>query len=252
MEQRLELYKSRYWSQSYAGSNVVSQAGRQIVERVDGQYNVAINKLTKTRPLRPIPARDLSAGPNQIDLTEVYNASIDEAWQPTESLEGLGQDLLVFPIGLRIWDGVLFDARGVIQLCSSHPDWFQFPQSIEIPVNNRFYQFHVLFGVVYVEREGVSVGAFQLCYSDGQRREIEIQYGRDVRDLWISRDSKLNVERGTIAWTARRLSASLTTEKVRLFRTTYKNPNPEIDVVSINFVSKKTQSAPFLLAMTIE
>jgi WD40 repeat protein/serine/threonine protein kinase len=252
LEQRLDLYKSRYWSQAYASSNVVSQEDRQIVERVDGQYNVAINRVAKIRPLRSIPTRDLAAGPNQIDLTEVYNASIDEAWQPTESLEDLGQDLMEFPVGLRKWDGVLFDARGVIQLCSSHPDWFQFPQSIEIPVNNHFSQFHVLHSVAYVEREGVSVGVFQLCYSDGLRREIEIQYGRDVRDWWVSRDSNLNVERSTVAWIARRLSASLATEKVRLFRTTYENPRPEIDVVSVNFISKKTQSAPFLLAMTIE
>jgi len=252
LEQRLELYKSRYWSQTYTGSNVASQAERQMVERVDGQYNIAVESAAKIRPLRSIPTRDLAAGPNQIDLTEVYNASIDEAWQPTESLEGLGQDLLTFPAGLRIWDGILFDARGVIQLCSSHPDWFQFPQSIEIPVNNHFSRFHVLHSVAYVEREGVSVGAFQLCYSDGQRQDIEIQYGRDVRDWWISRDTKLYVEHGTVAWTARRMSASLATEKVRLFKTTYVNPRPEIDVVSINFVSKKTQSAPFLLAMTIE
>ena len=252
LEQRLELYKSRYWSQAYTGSNVVSQAERQIVERVDGQYNVAIDRAAKTRPLRSIPTRDLTAGPNQIDLTEVYNASIDEAWQPTENLEGLGQDLMEFPVGLRKWDGVLFDARGVIQLCSSHPDWFQFPQSIEIPVNNHFSRFHVLHSVAYVEREGVSVGAFQLSYSDGQQQEIEIQYGRDVRDWWIGRDSKLNVEHGTVVWTARRLSASLATEKVRLFRTTYENPRPEIDIVSVNFISKKMQSAPFFLAMTIE
>ncbi|MBN2593009.1 MAG: protein kinase [Sedimentisphaerales bacterium] len=252
LEQRLELYKSRYWSQAYAGSNVVSQAERQIVERVDGQYNIAIDRVAKTRPLRSVPTRDLAAEPNQIDLTEVYNASIDEAWQPTESLEGLGQDLMAFPAGLRKWDDVLFDARGVIQLCSSHPDWSKFPQSIEIPVNRRFYRLHVLHGVAYVEREGVSVGAFQLIYSDGQRREIEIQYGRDVRDWWVSRDSKLNVEHGTVAWTARRLSASLATEKVRIFLTTYENPRPEIDVVHVNFISKKTQSAPFLLAMTIE
>jgi WD40 repeat protein len=252
LEQRLELYKFRYWSHTYARSNVVSQAERQIVQRVDGQYNVAIDMVAKIHPLRPIPTRDLAAGPNQINLTEVYNASIDEAWQPTESLEGLGQDLMGFPAGLRKWDDVLFDARGVIQLCSSHTDWFQFPQSIEIPINNRFYKLHVLHGVAYVDREGVSVGEFQLCYSDGQRREIEIQYGRDVRDWWVSRDLKLNVEHGAVAWTARRLSAASATEKVRLFRTTYENPRPEIDVVSVNFISKKTQSAPFLLAMTIE
>lgn len=33
---------------------------------------------------------------------------------------------------------------------------------------------------------------------------------------------------------------------------TFENPRPEVEVVSVDFVSKNTYFAPFLVAMTVE
>jgi WD40 repeat protein/serine/threonine protein kinase len=251
-EERMERYKAQYWSQILAGAGAVSGVRRRVEERTGGEYNVAVSGLAKTRPSRPIPAREPNTGPSQIDLSDVYNAALNEAWQPTDGLESLGQDLLAFPAGSNRWKGVLFDARGVIQLCSSHPDWSQFPNSVAIPTGCRFKLLHVLHGVAHVERDGVAVGAYKMVYADGREHEIEIQYGRDLRDWWVSRDPEPTIESGDVAWSAPRLSASSAEETVRLFGIAYVNPHPEVDVIRIDFVSEETQSAPFLLAMTVE
>jgi hypothetical protein len=223
-----------------------------MVTRTGEDYHVAMDRVIKATSSRPIPGRDVQAGTDQIDLSDIYNAALNEAWQPMDSLEALGQDLLAFPAGLTRCEGTLFDVRGVVQLCSSHPDWCSFPEGVEIPVRRRFQRFHVLHGVALVERDGTVIGVYRLTYTDGREHEIEIQYGRDLRDWWVSRDPKPTTERSEMAWTAPRLSASSETETVRLFSTTYTNPRPEMEVVRVHFESKATQSAPFLLAMTIE
>jgi hypothetical protein len=252
LEERLELYKAQYWSDAIAKTDVSSRERRRIVARVGGDYNIAIDKVVKNHPSQPIPARDNSAGPSQIDLSEVYNAALSEAWQPTDSLEALGQDLTAFPAGLQRYSGILFDARGVVQLCSSHPDWSQFPNHVEIPINCCFDRLHVLHSVSNMERDRVIVGVYRLAYIDGTKHDIEIQYGRDLRDWWSSRDPEPTVTKGMVAWEAPRPSAFTQNETVRLFSTTYANPRPEVEVVRVHFISKATQSAPFLLALTIE
>ena len=39
---------------------------------------------------------------------------------------------------------------------------------------------------------------------------------------------------------------------LRLYLSSYENPRPDVEVVSIDYVSAMTQAAPFLVAMTIE
>ena len=36
------------------------------------------------------------------------------------------------------------------------------------------------------------------------------------------------------------------------FKTTYENPRPDAEVVSINFVSRLTQATPFFVGLTVE
>jgi WD40 repeat protein/serine/threonine protein kinase len=256
LEERMERYKAQYWSRHLAGSTELSviKAGREYrtEERTVGEYTVAASETARVHPLRPIPERPSDAGPNQTDLSGVYNAAFNEAWQPVDGLEALGQDLLAFPAGLYACDGLLFDARGLIQLRSSHPDWFRFPDHVRIQVGRRFGRIHVLHGTAHPERDGVPVGLYRLHYSDGPEQQMEVVYGRDVRDWWVSRDPRLPAGSSEVAWSAPRRSASSQTDTVRLFKTTYANPRPEAEVVYVDFISGMTQSAPFLLAMTVE
>jgi len=40
--------------------------------------------------------------------------------------------------------------------------------------------------------------------------------------------------------------------RLRLYLTPYENPRPDLEVTSIDFVSKLTHAAPFLVALTVE
>jgi hypothetical protein len=40
--------------------------------------------------------------------------------------------------------------------------------------------------------------------------------------------------------------------QLRLYHTTFLNPKPELNVVSVEYVSKLTRCGPFLVALTVE
>ena len=73
---------------------------------------------------------------------------------------------------------------------------------------------------------------------------------------WWKRSSEQNsgTSRGKVVWTS--TNPTIEDEKngatLRLYLSTYENPHPDLQVTSIDFVSKMTQAAPFLVAMTVE
>ena len=148
--------------------------------------------------------------------------------------------------------GILFDVRGVIQLRRQDPDWYKFPEHVQIPVGRGFRQLHVLQGSIHGELDGAVIGSYRLHYADGQTMDLEMRYGRDLRDWRDSGPPKSLGERAAVAWIGPRWAGASGNEHVRLFRTTYTNPRPEVDVVHIDFVSRMTQAAPFLVALTVE
>jgi hypothetical protein len=93
-----------------------------------------------------------------------------------------------------------------------------------------------------------------LHYADGTQHELEIVYGRDLRDWWHGGrgDPAAEVTQAKVGWTGSNPVADRYKASVRLFVRTYDNPRPEVEVVSIDFVSKLTAAAPFLVAMTVE
>jgi hypothetical protein len=41
-------------------------------------------------------------------------------------------------------------------------------------------------------------------------------------------------------------------KELRLFVATWENPRPDVEVTSLDLVSRETQSAPFVVAITVE
>ena len=58
--------------------------------------------------------------------------------------------------------------------------------------------------------------------------------------------------RGIVAWRGSSEASRRLGKTLRLYLTMWKNPTPEKKVVSIDFISAKTNAAPFCVAMTIE
>jgi hypothetical protein len=130
------------------------------------------------------------------------------------------------------------------------------PVQVEgIPVGRRFARLHLLHATAYRADENTVIGSYTVRYEDKTKATIDIVYGKDVRDWLSSSDPKEEVSRGKAAWEGKTpylRNMKDSTAKVRLFLCIWKNPHPKKKVVSIDFTSAKTISAPFCVAMTLE
>ena len=258
---RIESYKREFWRDALAAQRSADSAPRgQNPIRRHLRYFSYYGNLNlppvgiKTRPLLPIPTRSHQAGSNQVDLTSGYNVALNETWQPARRMEELDLNLAALPSGLRAFGGIEFDVRGVIQLRRAAPDSELFPQQVAIPVRQKFARFHVLHGTRYFHQPGAVIGAFAIHYADGTQAEVPIIYGEHLRQADPADtpdDTISNCPSGAVAWKSLAPASPLDWQ-LRLYQTTFVNPNPNLEVIGIDYVSKMTRCGPFLVALTVE
>jgi len=197
-------------------------------------------------PRAPVPPRSSSATVNQLDLTSFYNAALDSAWHSDNEKLALRQ----FPAGLFRLSQTTFDARGIIQLSSlemlrQRP---VFPDRVTgIPVGIKARRIHFLHGTVWPATDGAHVGDYVIHYADKQQHVFPVIYGVDLRDWNVGSDPKTQTGRGSVAWSVWQQPYAF-----RLFKSTWNNPLPELELSSIDFASRMQGSAPFLIAVTVE
>ena len=56
----------------------------------------------------------------------------------------------------------------------------------------------------------------------------------------------------TVAWTGQNGKSRELGAMIRLYKTTWENPSPDVQLASIDFISSGKTSAPFLIAITVE
>ncbi len=95
--------------------------------------------------------------------------------------------------------------------------------------------------------DGVQVGTYLIHYADGQRKEVIIIYGEDAPGWWGGAVKK-PLARATVAWTR----TNAFDAAIRLFKTVWENPLPQVEIKSLDFVSKMTDAGPFVIAITAE
>ncbi len=97
--------------------------------------------------------------------------------------------------------------------------------------------------------DGTQVGTYRLTYAGGQTRELAIIYGRHVRD-WFSNPGTQSLDTNTVvAWSVK---PARDADNKTLFRTSWDNPLPEVELKSIDFMSSMADPAPFLIAISVE
>ena len=89
---------------------------------------------------------------------------------------------------------------------------------------------------------------------EGDQRYSSIRYGVDVRDWWWRQDRADHSVSGQsrVVWTGSNPVASRQGYSLRLYLTTIDNPKPQEPVSSLDYVSAMKESAPFLVALTVE
>jgi hypothetical protein len=97
------------------------------------------------------------------------------------------------------------------------------------------------------------IGAYQIHYEDKSSESIAIEYGKDVRDWWF-REKEKETTRAKVAWKGDNRFAASYSCRLRLYLTEWKNPKPDLKIVSIDFTGRKdeTIAAPFCVAITAE
>jgi hypothetical protein len=172
-----------------------------------------------------IPPRDAHAPARLIDLSPYFDRSLDcdpsSGWFPAEK-----SSFQALPRGVRKLPGsgaTPFDIRGMIEL--DHLAWLDGPmvktsatawgrrkvlKPERIPgippavrgihIAQKCSRLHFLHGAWFPETDWTAIGAYVIHYTDGQRAEIPIRYGEEVRDSFPSEDPDY-VSGAKVAWT---------------------------------------------------
>lgn len=210
----------------------------------------------KQPDLTKIPARDPKATAKEIDLTGKYTSPLTEQWHPDVNGLPAGENHLgSLPRGLQKLDGTEFDVRGVIQLTGTQAEsaGAAFPESrAGIKVGLKCKRLVFLQGAGWQAEAGTVIGKYVLHYAGGSTATLEITYGKDVRDWWVTAAEPKTNGPATVAWTGSNPASEAVGASLRLFKRAYENPKPDLAIETIDFVSTQEASAPFLVALTLE
>ncbi|MBE7501808.1 MAG: hypothetical protein HS113_16195 [Verrucomicrobiales bacterium] len=201
------------------------------------------------RPRNSIPDRSPDTPDEAIDLSGYYNAALTDSWHaggvPNNTLENL-------PQGLQPFGDVTFDVRGVIQLygrLAAEQLSVSFPKAVEnIAIHRTASRLHFLHACGWPAEPGTVIGLYIVHYADGQQREIPIRYGEDVLDWWTAAPDS---GEATVAWSGPNLANPNGPPK-SIYLTTWENPLPDVEITTMDYRSTGTDSAPFLIALTVE
>lgn len=163
-----------------------------------------------------------------------------------------GNNLTSLPTGDQTLLGIkLHIGDGVVQLGSTSIQ--DKPEKIAgIQVGKRCAKLHILHATGYYLEEERRIGAYTINYEDGTSATIPIVYFQDVLDWW-KYPGLPEPTRGKVAWEGTNEAAKGFDATIRLYLTTWENPNPDKRVASIDYSSSmETICAPFCVAMTVE
>jgi hypothetical protein len=200
-------------------------------------------------PHHDLPDRSPDAPDEAIDLSAHYNAALDDAWHAGGMANNTLENL---PQGLQQFGDVTFDVRGVIQLhgrLAAEQLTVSFPQTVEnIPVRRTASRLHFLHACGWPSAPGTVIGHYVVHYADGEQRQIPIRYGQDVCDWWTPASG---TGEATVAWSGPNLANPNGPPK-SIYLTTWDNPSPDVEITSLDYRSTSNDSAPFLIALTVE
>jgi WD40 repeat protein len=193
-----------------------------------------------------IPSRDPRTPTRCVDLSPYFNGSLDRDF--FDRNVPFYEPFPTLPRGCQPLPGStreMFDLRGVVQLrWEGGPAGL--PRSVDtIAMQQKCRQLQFLHGTYRQESENREIGAYVVHYLDGTQEKIPILYGQDLLDWW---GEGADLPLAKLAWKGTNSRAG----PIRLFNRAWKNPRPELEIQSLDFVSTMTQCAPFLIAITAE
>lgn len=198
----------------------------------------------------PIAPRDPQAGPDLVDLSAYYNASLDDNW-----FHHACHDLRDLPRGIQHFGGVAYDVRGLVQLAASKSlevTGVVFPEAVNgIAVHRKGARIHFLQACFWNTVPGAKLGDYVVHYADGQTRTAPIVYGQNILDWWVAPEGGTLTGARTV-WRGSNPATASMGLITHLIDYTWENPLPDVEIATVDFVSALIEAGPFLVAMTVE
>ncbi|HLX94233.1 MAG TPA: hypothetical protein VKU37_00655 [Verrucomicrobiae bacterium] len=160
------------------------------------------------------------------------------------------------PRGRHVFDGVPLDIEGMICLWGEDNATqlhIVFPEKrLGIAMNQKFETLYVYHGCFFTSPDGTPVCAVVFRYADGTSITNQMLYGEDVID-WVANTDKPIIgptgPRSKLAWVGGTFTPN-EDQPLRLCLTAIENPQPSVEVETIDLYSCKSHTAPCIMAMT--
>jgi WD40 repeat protein len=214
----------------------------------DAEARASLARVIERRP----PPRDPATPPEMIDLSNFYNASLAVSWHVSDP----GNDLSELPRGMQTFAGTRFDVRGLVQvvgdLAQPQIDKWRYPSRVTgIGVHRKLIRLQFLHAVKGRQYPtGTSAGYYRVHFANGRREEIPILYNQDATDWWEHAELPQELPGAAVAWRGANASSRQDGKNIRLFKLTWNNPSPDMEIVQVDFTAE--QGDPFLVALTAE
>jgi hypothetical protein len=215
--------------------------------QTDGEKSSAS---VQTKPERQQESRaPAEADDSTIDLTDFYGKA-----SGTEGDDWFSHpDWKIVPKGLQTFDGIIFDVSGTLLLRSKNMP--QLKEAVRgIPIKRKCQYIHLLHGVGYSDKDGVTIAVMEIHYANGEKREIPIILGVHVRNWWKEKTEKISTVSDPlsgVAWSGQGTDPPPERASVRLFRSTFENPLADEMIAHIDFVSRDTGAIPCIVSMSV-
>ena len=173
-----------------------------------------------------------------IDLGPHVNQKLNERFHNYRE----GNDLATLPTGRQNFAGIAFTVGGgVVQVGGEKP-----AKVAGIKVDAKAVKLHFLHAGGFCGSVPLNtpIGKYVVHYDDKSTEEIEIVYGKDVVDWWVQ-PGVSDPTRSKVAWEGQNAFSA-----IKLFLTTWENPNPEKRIVTLDYVA--TEGTPFCVAISAE
>jgi hypothetical protein len=210
----------------------------------------------RVRPESPPPTVEATlAHPegHPADLSKHFNGTLDRSWVP--GFEA-GNNLESLPRGPQELGGVVFDVQGIVQLQGQiwQKQGHRFPQRVDgIRVGRACARVHLLHANSgFADPPGTTVALLVLHYADGTEEQLSINQGEHILDWWVWNNTLPSDLNTVVAWTGENPAVAQRGKKIRLLRTSFENPKPDLRLETIDYVSAMEGGAPFLVALTTE
>jgi hypothetical protein len=207
---------------------------------------------TENLALFGIAPRDPALPAAAIDLSAHYTTTL--AWDASRGK--LGSDLRELPVGPQVLAGTVFDVRALVNL-TQYPEWGYWPTRVDgIRIGRKLTRLHFLHAAGGWDasiQKGDRIGRYRLHYADGRTVDLPLRYHVDTADWWEHSGRPRELPEATVVWRGFTMRGRPEgPQPIRLFRRTWENPHPGIEVTELDIVAEHALIVPMLIALTAE